>query len=197
MIHPFSLMDRDSHPESIYELLQLKVDRAMIGTPFSSFKPLGFSPANFCFTATVVEECIETVEWALGVPTTSSGRSSVRALQDAEFATFVERVLKVAEVSVTDILITLVYLRRAKAHLSVDAEKWVLHRVFLGALVLAHKVSPQRGGVDPPYHWVEFKIFTFISFVVFQRLDAEKRQLVVRVRCFRNEGHREDGEGVP
>lgn len=37
MIHPFSLMDRDSHPESIHELLALKVDRALIGKPLHSF----------------------------------------------------------------------------------------------------------------------------------------------------------------
>ena len=43
-LHPFSLIDRDSHPESIYELLQLSVDRALIGTPsaltnLSQFQP--------------------------------------------------------------------------------------------------------------------------------------------------------------
>ena len=133
-------MDRDSHPESIYELLDLKVDRTLIGTSSRSQHPLS-SFANLSSTATVIEECIETVDHALGLPTTSTPRSSARSLQEVEFATFVERVLRVAEVSLTDILITLVYLRRSRAHLSVDAEKWVLHRVFLGALVLAHKVS--------------------------------------------------------
>lgn len=37
MIHPFSLTNRDSHPESIYELLKLKVDRALIGMPSVAF----------------------------------------------------------------------------------------------------------------------------------------------------------------
>ena len=32
MIHPFSFLEHDSHPESIYDLLDLKVDRALIGT---------------------------------------------------------------------------------------------------------------------------------------------------------------------
>lgn len=41
------------------------------------------------------------------------------------------------------------------------------------------------------------KILTFFFFLVFQRLDAEKRQLVLRYRFFWDAGHREDGEGVP
>jgi len=121
MIHPSSLVDRESHPVSIYELLELKVDRALI--------------------ATIVEECTETVNYVLGLPTTSRGRSSVRSRKDREFTKFVGRVLETAEVSITDILVTLVYMRRAKAHLSVDTEEWAHHRVFLGALLLAHKYS--------------------------------------------------------
>lgn len=121
MIHPFSLANHDSHPESIYELLELRVDRALI--------------------ATIVEESVETVDYALDLPTTSKGRPSVRANEDKGFTKFVGRVLETAEVSVTDILVTLVYLRRARAHLSVDTEEWALHRVFLGALLLAHKYT--------------------------------------------------------
>ena len=141
MIHPFSLMDRDSHPEPIYELLQLKVDRALIGASSAPSACLSSTPANPRFTAIVVEECAETVDYALGLPTTSRGRSSVRPPRDSEFSTFVERVLATAQVTLTDILITLVYIRRARAHMSVETEKWALHRVFLGALVLAHKVG--------------------------------------------------------
>jgi len=94
--------------------------------------------------ATIVEESTETVNYALGLPTTSRGRSSTRATKNKEFTKFVERVLETAEVSITDILVTLVYMRRARAHLSIETEDWALHRVFLGALVLAHKVSQNR-----------------------------------------------------
>jgi hypothetical protein len=52
--------------------------------------------------------------------------------------------LDAAEVSITDVLVTLVYMRRSKAHLAIETEEWALHRVFLGALVLAHKVSQMR-----------------------------------------------------
>ena len=164
MIHPFSLMDRDSHPESIYELLKLKVDRALIGTSSAPPPPSCSSTNSRSSTATVVEECTDTVDCALGLPTSSKGRSSARTLRDQEFSIFVERVLRAAEVSLTDILVTIVYLRRARAHLSLDSEKWVLHRVFLGALVLAHKVSL----IDlAPHPLVESIILTFGRFVCF------------------------------
>lgn len=91
--------------------------------------------------ATIVEESTETVNYALGLPTTSRGRSSARTTKNKEFTKFVERVLDTAEVSITDILVTFVYMRRARAHLAIETEEWALHRVFLGALILAHKVS--------------------------------------------------------
>ena len=140
MIHPSSFMERDSHPEAIYELLEIKMDRALIGKWSPSFLS-GFSPLTRVLSvATIVEEAAETVDHALGLPTTSRGRSSPRTSKNKEFTTFVERVLDTAEVSITDILVTLVYMRRARAHLSIETEEWAPHRVFLGALVLAHKV---------------------------------------------------------
>lgn len=141
MIHPFSFMDYDSHPESIYELLQVKVDRVLIGTWPSSLLPAFSSLIHVLPTATIVEEASETVNYALGLPTTSRGRSSTRTTRNKEFTRFVERVLDTAETSITDILVTLAYMRRARAHLSIETEEWALHRVFLGALILAHKVS--------------------------------------------------------
>jgi len=89
----------------------------------------------------IVEESTETVGYALGLPTTSRGRSSARTSKNKEFTKFVERVLHAAEVSVTDILVALVYMRRARAHLCIETEDWALHRVFLGSLFLAHKYS--------------------------------------------------------
>ena len=46
-----------------------------------------------------------------------------------------------AEVSITNILVTFVYMRRTRALLSIETGDWAFHRVFLGALILAHKVS--------------------------------------------------------
>jgi len=141
MIHPFSFMDHDYHPESVYELLEVKVDRVLIGTWPTSLL-LGFSSLiRVLPTATIVEESSETVNYALGLPTTSRGRSSARTTKSKEFTRFVERVLETAETSITDILVALIFMRRARAHLSIETEEWALHRVFLGALILAHKVS--------------------------------------------------------
>ena len=39
------------------------------------------------------------------------------------------------------ILVTLVYIHRSKPHLSIETEEWALHRVFLGALILASKYT--------------------------------------------------------
>ena len=46
-----------------------------------------------------------------------------------------------AEIPTPVLLVTLVYIYRSRPHLSVEAEEWALHRVFLGALMLASKVS--------------------------------------------------------
>ncbi|KAF9777704.1 hypothetical protein BJ322DRAFT_978425, partial [Thelephora terrestris] len=89
----------------------------------------------------IVEETIATVDHFLGLLAISRGRSSTRTHKEKHFSKFVQRILQTAEVSNTDILVTLIYLRRARAHLSVDTEEWALHRVFLGALLLAHKYT--------------------------------------------------------
>jgi len=103
-----------------------------------------FQSANLCI-ATIVEEVTETVKYALGLPTTSRGRSSSRTSKEKEFTEFVEQVLEAAEVSITDILVAFIYMRRARAHLAIETEEWAHHRVFVGALVLAHKVSQKPG----------------------------------------------------
>ena len=141
MIHPSSFMNHDSHPESIYELLEVKVDRVLIGAWLASLLSSSSSLTRVLATATIVEEASETVNYALGIPTTSRGRSSTRTTRNKEFTSFVERLLDTAETSITDILVALVYMRRARAHLTIETEEWALHRVFLGALILAHKVS--------------------------------------------------------
>ena len=39
------------------------------------------------------------------------------------------------------ILVTLVYIHRSKPYLSIETEEWALHRVFLGALIVASKYT--------------------------------------------------------
>ena len=56
------------------------------------------------------------------------------------FADFAANVIGRAEVPMAVLLVTLVYIYRSRPHLSVEVEDWALHRVFLGALILASKV---------------------------------------------------------
>ena len=84
---------------------------------------------------------MDAVEHALGRPTTSRGRSDRRSRKRPDFADFVAHVLHTADVKMTTILVTLVYIRRSKPYLSIETEEWALHRVFLGALITASKYA--------------------------------------------------------
>ena len=81
------------------------------------------------------------VDHALGRPTTSRGRSDQRSEERPDFVNFITRVLHTADVKMPTILVTLVYIHRSKPHLSIETEDWALHRVFLGALILASKYT--------------------------------------------------------
>ncbi len=53
---------------------------------------------------------------------------------------FVTHVLEKANVKTPVVLVTLVYIDRAKPELEIALEQWACERVFLGALILANKV---------------------------------------------------------
>lgn len=89
-----------------------------------------------------VDCIVETVDYAMGKPSTSArGRSSSRHSAHANFLNFVTNVITKAEVKVPVLLVALVYIDRAKPHLQIALEQWACERVFLGALILANKVS--------------------------------------------------------
>lgn len=73
-------------------------------------------------------------------PSSSRGRTAARRPEHAKFTTFVENVLTRAEVTMSTLLATLVYIDRSKPHLHIGLEQWALERVFLGALIVASKV---------------------------------------------------------
>lgn len=56
------------------------------------------------------------------------------------FRTFVEDIIFRSAVTMSTLLVSLVYLNRAKYHLLVNSEDWTLEQVFLGALIIAAKV---------------------------------------------------------
>lgn len=92
----------------------------------------------------VVDCTVETVDYAMGRPSTSRGRSAARQDNHANFVHFVNNVLTKAEVKVPIVLVALAYMDRAKPHLQIALEQWACERVFLGALILANKVRPLR-----------------------------------------------------
>ena len=88
----------------------------------------------------IVRETIDTVNQAVGSPSSSYGRCEARCSAAAGFAEFAANVISRARIPTTVLLVTLVYICRSRPHLSVEVEEWALHRVFLGALMLASKV---------------------------------------------------------
>ncbi|KAF7310136.1 Cyclin N-terminal domain-containing protein [Mycena indigotica] len=110
--------------------------------------PATHSPAlmeliDIRLTKPVVEyliECVvETVDFAMGRVSTPRGRNPSRYL--SSFTTFANNVLTRAEVTPATVFASLVYISRARPHLSIALEEWALERVFLGALIVASKYT--------------------------------------------------------
>ncbi|KAJ7481008.1 hypothetical protein B0H11DRAFT_1648624, partial [Mycena galericulata] len=57
------------------------------------------------------------------------------------FAAFISTVLSHAEISLTTLLVAVVYINRVRPHLSIALQKWAFERVFLGALIVASKFT--------------------------------------------------------
>ena len=134
-----SLVHPATHSPAILDLIEIKISRSVIGQsplscPFLVF--LTFPNSDY-----VVDCVVETVDYAMGRPSSSRGRAASRAPELAKFTTFVTNVITRAEVSMGTILGTLVYIDRAKPHLHIALEEWAHERVFLGALICASKVS--------------------------------------------------------
>ncbi|KAJ7445271.1 hypothetical protein FB451DRAFT_1055677 [Mycena latifolia] len=82
-----------------------------------------------------IVDCVsETVAFVMGRPPFAS---QVKR----EFASFVSTVLARAEVSTPTVLTALVYVARARPHLSIALEQWAHERVWLGALIAASKYT--------------------------------------------------------
>jgi len=119
-LHPASLVDPALHSPALLELLDIKLSR-----PVFEY---------------VVDSVIDTVDYAMGRPSSSRrGRALSRRSEHASFAAFVTNVLTRAEVTIPTILVSLVYIDRAKPHLQIALEEWACERVFLGAVMAASK----------------------------------------------------------
>lgn len=139
-VHPNSLVDPATHNPVLLELTTIKLSRPVIRMSFF-FSAL---PLSLTYPAPeyLVDAVAETVDFAMGRPSSSSSSSTrSRRPEHAKFTTFVKNVVERAEVTIQTILATLVYIDRAKPHLHIALEEWALERVFLGAIIVASKVS--------------------------------------------------------
>ncbi|KAI0309182.1 hypothetical protein OF83DRAFT_1179929 [Amylostereum chailletii] len=119
-VHKASLVDPATHSPALLELVDQKINRAVIEY--------------------LIDAVVETVDFALGRPSHSKrGRSLSRHSEGSSFATVVQNVVARAEVEMPVVLATLAYLDRAKPHLHIALEEWANERVFLGALIVASK----------------------------------------------------------
>ncbi|KAI0647618.1 hypothetical protein C8Q79DRAFT_907841 [Trametes meyenii] len=119
-VHPASLVDPALHSPALMELIEISLGRNLIEH--------------------IVDTVVETVDYALGRPSSSTrGRSLSRNTEHAKFLKFVTDVINKAEVKVPALLVTLVYIDRAKPHIQIALEQWANERVFLGALIVANK----------------------------------------------------------
>ncbi|TCD65926.1 hypothetical protein EIP91_001994 [Steccherinum ochraceum] len=112
-LHEASLVDYTLHSPAILELLDIKISRTLIDY--------------------IVDCTCETVDHALGRSVGSS-----RTLRKANHQ-FVTDVIHKAEVKLPVLLVALVYIDRARAHLEIAIDQYAFERVFLGGVILANK----------------------------------------------------------
>ncbi|KAJ7885748.1 hypothetical protein B0H14DRAFT_2434359 [Mycena olivaceomarginata] len=114
-VHPASLVDPSTHSPELMQLVDIDLSEPVIE---------------------YVVACVtETVNHAFGRP------STFRSPRSHKFTNFVSNILSRAEIAAPTLLVTLVYIARARSHLSIALEQWALERVFLGALIVASKYT--------------------------------------------------------
>ncbi|KAF9043752.1 hypothetical protein BDZ89DRAFT_1059193 [Hymenopellis radicata] len=95
-------------------------------------------------TQPVVDHLVNCVSEAVDVglmssPPSPSSQPPSCLRRHPKFTAFVVNVLAGADVTMSVILTTLVYLTRSKPHLRIPVDEFALERVFLGALIIASK----------------------------------------------------------
>jgi hypothetical protein len=90
-----------------------------------------FSPPVIDYVVTCVAD---TVDYAFGQPSAPSSELP-------SFTRFVSSTLSYADVAPATLLVALVYIARARPHLSIALAQWARERVFLGALIAASKYT--------------------------------------------------------
>ena len=136
-------MEPSSHATAVTELLSTnpKYTRNFVGTSlYNTTLTLTFTD-SVCLTEYIVDRVIEAVRLGLDVPENARGRTPSRHQGPEKLAQFMHRVLYMSDTRVPVLLVALVYIERSMAYLRISQEQWAHERVFLGALICAHKVS--------------------------------------------------------
>ncbi|KAJ7319327.1 hypothetical protein DFH08DRAFT_713894 [Mycena albidolilacea] len=124
-VHAASLVDAATHAPALMQLIDIKLDRHVIDY--------------------LVDAVAETVDYAMGrthsAPAAATRGRSTHNPYVQKFTTFATTVLSRAEVTPATVLVALVYISRARPHLSIALEEWALERVFLGSLIVASKYT--------------------------------------------------------
>ncbi|KAJ7148822.1 hypothetical protein C8R46DRAFT_1310901 [Mycena filopes] len=125
-VHAASLVDPATHSPALMQLIDIRLDKHVIDY--------------------VVECVVETVDYAIGRipsatnPAPTQGRATHSPFTQ-KFTAFVQTVVSGTDVTAATVLTALVYIHRARPHLSIALEEWALERVFLGALITASKYT--------------------------------------------------------
>lgn len=156
--HPASLVDPDNHPQELLDFLELDAqNRCVIGEfvlqlwNLRGF-PLFVRSTNVCAVDYIVYTTTDAAVHALNVDPTEKTRLNMLALSDrmhnkyCGFNQFVSNIVRRSRTRISTVLVALLYLRRAKLDMDVPPLDWILHRLFLGALILATKV--RRGSLS-------------------------------------------------
>ena len=150
--HPASLVDPEDHPQDLLDFFELDAqDRCVIGKLAFQLLDLRDNPslvhsANEPITDYFVHTTTDVAAHALRLEPTERMRSGLLSLSDrmhnkyCGFSQFVSNVVRRSRTRTSTVLVALLYLRRAKLHVDVPPVEWILHRLFLGALILATKV---------------------------------------------------------
>ncbi|KAJ7879034.1 hypothetical protein B0H14DRAFT_3435270 [Mycena olivaceomarginata] len=122
-VHTASLVDPATHAPALLQLLDIKI--------------LDGHNTSWIASRKRPDHALNRAHPSLPRRSVLPSPSSYRA----KFAAFAHTVLSRAEVTPPTLLVALVYIARARPHISIALEQWALERVFLGALILASKYT--------------------------------------------------------
>jgi len=101
----------------------------------------------------VVRSTIDVVSFAMSrdSPACFSPGFAATSNKHEAFGSFASNITRRSQPTVPVILVTLVYINRARTHLGIESETWACERVFLGALIVATKYLNDSSPKN--FHW--------------------------------------------